>query len=137
MPTIARFVSGVECIKRINIIGGEDVAFEAKHHKSIAKLACISFLAQSINKWKPSLELVLDVLPVVCEIAMCSTHYFDYNLKVDDTFENEYGGIELVVTAIDSVDLLNGERRLRLTLNCGAEFYWIENLGSTLGLLSS
>jgi hypothetical protein len=69
------------------------------------------------------------------------TQVLDYSLNVNDTI---FG--TLVVIAVDSIELLNGEKRKQLTLKCTFDDdpptgfgykYWIEGLGSTHGLYSA
>jgi hypothetical protein len=63
---------------------------------------------------------------------------FDYSLQLNDTF-SEW----LIVDQIDSITLINGERRKQLTMRCvwdddpptGFGYsYWIEGLGGTHGV---
>ncbi len=59
---------------------------------------------------------------------------YDFDLEVNEIFATSLNGcnIELQVVSIDSVTLLNGEKRKRLNLNWDES--WIEGIGSTLGL---
>lgn len=66
---------------------------------------------------------------------------FDFNLMEGDTFECSWLGgnneCSLVISAVDSITLLNGEKRKRLHFeipddypNDFFDFYWIEDIGS-------
>jgi len=60
---------------------------------------------------------------------------YDFGLEVNEIFSTSLNGcsIELQVVSIDSVTLLNGEKRKRINLNWDGES-WIEGIGSTMGL---
>jgi len=61
---------------------------------------------------------------------------YDFGLEVNNQFNTEINGcpIYLEVESIDSITLLNGEKRKRLNFVWDSES-WIEGIGSTYGLL--
>ncbi len=67
---------------------------------------------------------------------------YNFNLKVNDTILEYLTDVPLIVDSIDTVVLLNGEKRKRWKLRCenfpGSEYYteWIEGIGDTDGLFS-
>ena len=62
---------------------------------------------------------------------------YDFSLEVNEHFITEINGCEinLEVESIDSITLLNGERRKRINFVYEIES-WIEGIGSTYGLLN-
>ncbi len=64
---------------------------------------------------------------------------YDFSVKSGDTISRltPYNWIEVTVGIIDSI-LINGEyhNRIEILGECGVEEYWIEGIGSTLGLFS-
>lgn len=65
--------------------------------------------------------------------------FYDFGLKLGNVFyfHLPYGNdsIPLQVTGVDSVTLMNGEKRKRITLDDNAYFeQWIEGIGSTNGV---
>lgn len=62
---------------------------------------------------------------------------YDFNLQVGEQFYSVFNGCEvnLEVESIDSITLLNGEKRKRLNFEWGTES-WIEGIGSSYGLLN-
>ncbi len=67
------------------------------------------------------------------------TMLYDFSLEVGDTFQTSC--CNLIVTEIDSIQLLNGEMRKKLKLVSDppaaiqVPSYWIEGIGSNFGLL--
>jgi hypothetical protein len=59
---------------------------------------------------------------------------YDFNLNVNDTFTSVMPcgvSADMIVDSIDSVTLLNGEKRKRMLF--GADEFWIEGIGSSYG----
>ncbi len=62
---------------------------------------------------------------------------YDFNLQTGDTFrfDNTFFWQYYVVDNVDSVTLLSGEKRKRISFGAGAE-QWIEGIGSASGLFN-
>lgn len=62
---------------------------------------------------------------------------YDFNLQTGDTFrfDNTFFWQYYVVDNVDSVTLLSGEKRKRISFGAGAE-HWIEGIGSSAGLFN-
>lgn len=62
---------------------------------------------------------------------------YDFNLQTGDTFrfDNSFFWQYYVVDNVDSVTLLSGEKRKRISFGAGAE-QWIEGIGSSSGLFN-
>lgn len=60
---------------------------------------------------------------------------YDFNLNAGDTVS--WKPFSNIVSAVDSIQLLNGEWRRRITFNNYYSDYWIEGIGSDLGLFGS
>lgn len=61
---------------------------------------------------------------------------YDFNLEVGDTFISKESpsaeGVEMTVTAVDSIQLLDGSYRKRIELDCGSNFTieWVKGIGN-------
>ena len=68
---------------------------------------------------------------------------YDFNININDTLtiKNPFSlidSINMVVTSIDSINILNGKRkRITLTNKDYYEEYWIEGIGSLMGVTNS
>lgn len=63
---------------------------------------------------------------------------YDFSLNKNDTFSTYNGmcNIQYIVDSIDTVTLLNGEKRKRLFFSSSNQETWIEGIGSLTGLFS-
>lgn len=65
-------------------------------------------------------------------------HFYDFDLEPGDDFNFFFPGssypITMHVTDVDSVTLLNGEKRKRITFDNAYDEQWIEGIGSTVGI---
>ena len=92
-------------------------------------------------EWSYSGNLLREEDKVVYINTFESNEYvlYDFNLVLNDTFS--YGGCNFIIVESDSIVLLDGVQRKRLKLRLTPDFtyneqYWIEGIGTTLGLES-
>ena len=76
---------------------------------------------------------------VYCLTTWDEVMLYDFNLQVGDTFRfgnSFFSQYAFVADIVDSITLMNGEKRKHISLNGGYE-EWIEGIGSTRGLFDA
>ncbi len=108
-------------------------------HNDLTYFEVLQSATEHGNDWKPTDLLIREADQKIWkyrpegEVVLC-----DFNLQVNDIFTEE-SGVELTVTDIDTITLVNGEYRKRLKLECVGFWpvYWIEGIGTTGGLIEN